>query len=446
MTRTRTSLSALQRPLHQWLLGLALVCAGFAASAQQGSQMSIGRLNLQQGTVSVSSAGNDRWSAARPGRQLAVGDRIWTDRNARAEVYIGPAALRLDGGTYVEFTGIDEDTIRINASRGNLQLSVRDMSPGQRISISIDTPNLSAAIGAPGEYRIATDAADTTTTWVAVASGHLTLHGQNGISQVLTERQQTTVSGRNLATVRTTRSQNSSFDTWVAERSRFDDQSEPARYGQPAVVVPPAALVARQQQIEYEQAQQQAQWMEQQRAAQAAQQQQQEWQREQDWRQQQEWRRQEDWRQQREWQQRRDWRERAEQDRWQQQQQQQQLQLQLQRQQQQALRQQQEMQQRAAQAQALQQQQLLQQQQAAQMQLQQQRAAQQQALAQQQMLRQQQELQQRAAQMQQQAQAQQQALQQAQLRALQQQRGIQPQPGQPAGDDPRRLWTSPDSR
>ena len=440
MTRTRTSLSALRRPLHQWLLGLAVVCAGFAASAQQGSQMSIGRLNLQQGTVSVSSAGDERWSPARPGRQLAVGDRIWTDRNARAEVYIGPAALRLDGGTYVEFTGIDEDTIRISASRGNLQLSVRDMSSGQRISI--DTPNLSAAIGAPGEYRIATDAADTTTTWVAVASGHLTLHGQNGISQQLTERQQTTVSGRNLTTVRTTRSQNSSFDTWVAERSRFDDQSEPARYGQPAVVVPPAALIARQQQIEYEQAQQQAQWMEQQRAAQAAQQQQLEWQREQDWRQQQEWRRQEDWRQQREWQQRRDWRERAEQDRWQQQQ----LQLQLQRQQQQALRQQQEMQQRAAQAQALQQQQLLQQQQAAQMQLQQQRAAQQQALAQQQMLRQQQELQQRAAQMQQQAQAQQQALQQAQLRALQQQRGIQPQPAQPAGDDPRRLWTSPDSR
>ncbi|BEP39786.1 hypothetical protein GmRootV15_03750 [Variovorax sp. V15] len=403
------------------LLGLALVCAGFAANAQ-----SIGRLNLQQGTVSVSSAGDDRWSAARPGRELGAGDRIWTDRNARAEVYIGPAALRLDGGTYVEFTGIDEDTIRINAGRGNLQLSVRDMASGQRISI--DTPNLSAVIGAPGEYRIAVDEADTTTTWAAVASGHLTLRGQNGISQLLTGRQQTTVSGRNLTTVRTTRSQNSSFDTWVAERGRYDD---PVRYAQPAVAVPPAALIARQQQIEYEQARQQAQWMEQQRAAQAAQQQQLEWQREQDWRQQQEWR------------QRREWRDRAEQDRWQQQQQ---LQLQLQQQQRQALRQQQEMQQRAAQAQALQQQQLLQQQQAAQMQLQQQRAAQQQALAQQQMLRQQQELQQRTAQMQQQAQAQQQALQQAQLRALQQQRGTPPQPGQPAGDDPRRLWTSPDSR
>jgi hypothetical protein len=61
----------------------------------------------------------------------------------------------------------------------------------------------------------------------------------------------------------------------------------------------------------------------------------------------------------------------------------------------------------------------------------------------------------RAALAQQQVQAQQQAqqnamrqAQEAQLRALQQQRGIAPQP-QPQGqrsDDPRKLWTSPDSR
>ncbi|REN17208.1 chromosome partitioning protein ParA, partial [Mycobacterium tuberculosis] len=162
-----------------------------------------------------------------------------TDRNARAEVYVGPAALRLDGETHVEFSGIDEDTVRINASRGNLQLSVRDMSSGQRIRI--DTSNLSAEIEAPGEYRITADAA-TATTWAAVASGRLTLYGDRGISQLLTDRQQTTVSGRNLATVRTTPSPNSSFDTWVAERNRFEGQPGSTRYVQPAVVVPPAAL------------------------------------------------------------------------------------------------------------------------------------------------------------------------------------------------------------
>ena len=430
----RTRLPAFQRPLHRWVLGLALLCAGLSASAQQGPQGEVARLNVQEGAVSVSPAGQDRWYAARPDRALGIGDRLRTERNARAEVYIGQAALRLDGATDVEFSGPDE----ISVGRGDVQLRVGDDPSGQ--SLRIDTGNLSADIGAPGEYRLSTDSA---TTWVAVASGQLTLRGQNGASQRLTDRQQTTVSGRNLAAARNTRAQNSSFDAWVAERNRFDSAGGwpgPSRFVQPAA--PSAATIAREQQIEYERAQQaqQAQWLEQQRGAQAAQQLQ-EWQRDQEWRQQQEWQQQQDWRRQQ------DWRQRAEQDRWQQQRQQQQVQQQLQQQQQQALRQQQELQLRAAQAQAQQQQQLLQQQQ---------RAAQQaaQVQQQQQQLRQQQELQLRAAQMQQQALAQQQAqqnamrqAQEAQLRAIQQQQQQHgTAPAAPRGDDPRRLWTSPDSR
>lgn len=411
------------------MLGLALLCAGLSASAQQGPQGEVARLNVQEGAVSVSPAGQDRWYAARPDRALGIGDRLRTERNARAEVYIGQAALRLDGATDVEFSGPDE----ISVERGDVQLRVGDDPSGQ--SLRIDTGNLSADIGAPGEYRLSTDSA---TTWVAVASGQLTLRGQNGASQRLTDRQQTTVSGRNLAAARNTRAQNSSFDAWVAERNRFDSAGGwpvPSRFVQPAA--PSAATIAREQQVEYERAQQ-AQWLEQQRGAQAAQQLQ-EWQRDQEWRQQQEWQQQQDWRRQQ------DWRQRAEQDRWQQQRQQQQVQQQLQQQQQQALRQQQELQLRAAQAQAQQQQQLLQQQRAAQ------QAAQ---VQQQQQLRQQQELQLRAAQMQQQALAQQQAqqnamrqAQEAQLRAIQQQQQQHgTAPAAPRGDDPRRLWTSPDSR
>ncbi|MFM9924287.1 hypothetical protein VLK31_14940 [Variovorax sp. H27-G14] len=415
---------------RRWLLGMALLCAGLAASAQQ-RQDPIARLNVQQGTVSVSPAGQDRWYAARPQSELAAGDRLRTDRNARAEVYIGSAALRLDGQTQVEFSELDDDTVHLTANRGDVQLSVREALAGQRLTV--DTGNASVVIGAPGDYRIASDPA-AGTTWVAVASGQLALYGQNGASQRLGDRQQTTVSGRNLAAVRSTRTQSGGFDTWVAERNRLDDSSGYAGARPPLVRVPSAALIAQQQQRQYEQAQQ-LQWADQQRAAQAAQQQQ-EWQRDQDWRQQQEWRQQEDWRQQRQqqdWQQqqqqqRRDGRERAEQDRWQQQQQQQQMQL------------------RAAQAQAQQQQQLLQQQQRMT-----QQAAQAQQQQQQLQVRQQQEMQLRALQMQQQVQAQQAAqqntmrqAQEAQLRAIQQQRGVAP--AQPAGQDPSRLWTSPDSR
>jgi len=446
----RTTPGRIRRPLQHWLLGMALLCAGVAAGAQPGPAGQIARLNQQQGTVSIAPAGQDRWQAARQGGTLSVGDRVWTDRNARAELYIGPVALRLGSQTQVEFSGLDANFVDITTTRGELQLRVRDGLGGQRLKIH--TGNLHAVITAPGEYRFAADTV-ASTTWVAVTSGQLTLYGKNGASQLLTDRQQTTVSGRDLTAVQTTRAQNAGFDAWVAERNRIDDRSSGTpRFGPPDAPVPSAVLAVPPPQVRYEpdyraQQEQQLAWQREQDWRQ--QQEQEEFRRQEDLRREQEWRQQEDWRQQREWQQRRDWRQqRAEQDRWQQQQQQQQMQLQLQQQQQQALRQQQEMQLRAAQAQAMQQQQLLQQQQ---------RAAQQAAQAQQQQLqvRQQQEMQLRALQMQQQVQAQQAAqqnalrqAQEAQLRAIQQQqRGmaatLQQQQAQP--EDRSRLWTSPDA-
>ncbi|WP_438999139.1 DUF6600 domain-containing protein, partial [Variovorax beijingensis] len=217
----------LHRPLHRWLFGLVLLCLGAAASAQQDPPGRVARLNLQQGTVSFAPAGEDSWYDAQPNRPITSGDRLWTDRNARAEVHIGSAALRMDGQTHVEFSELDDDTVRLTANQGNLQLRVRDDLAGQRVEV--DTGNLAVVIDAPGEYRVAADPA-AGTTWIAVASGRVTLHGENGESQSLGARQQLTVSGRNLAAVGGAPAQSGSFDAWVAERNRIEDQSISARY------------------------------------------------------------------------------------------------------------------------------------------------------------------------------------------------------------------------
>jgi hypothetical protein len=221
-----TDLFVLSTP-RRWLLGLALLCVGLAASAQQDPPGRIARLNLQQGTVSFAPAGDDSWYDAQPNRPITTGDRLWTDRNARAELYVGSAALRLDGQTHVEFSEVDDDTARITSNQGDLQLRVRDDLAGQRVEI--DTGNLAVVIDAPGEYRIASDPA-AGTTWVAVASGRVTLYGDNGEQQSLGARQQLTVSGRNLQTVAGAPSRTGAFDTWVAERNRLEDQSVSARY------------------------------------------------------------------------------------------------------------------------------------------------------------------------------------------------------------------------
>ncbi|SCK31866.1 hypothetical protein VAR608DRAFT_2755 [Variovorax sp. HW608] len=220
--------SLLPRRAAGWLLGLSMLFVGLNAAAQQDPPGRVGRLNFQQGTVSVSPAGDDNWYRADPNRPLIAGDRLWTDRSSRAEIYVGSTAVRLDEQTAVTLSELDDQTLRITATQGDLQMRVRDELAGQRIEVG--TANLAAVIEGPGDYRIDTDPGAGTTR-VAVAAGSVMLFGENGESMPLDAHQQLTVSGRNLAADNGAPPRGSGdFDRWVAERDRLDDQSVSARY------------------------------------------------------------------------------------------------------------------------------------------------------------------------------------------------------------------------
>ncbi|MDM0000162.1 chromosome partitioning protein ParA [Variovorax sp. J22P240] len=212
-----------------WLLGLALLLTGFQAAAQQQDPPGrVGRLSFHQGAVSFSPAGDDSWYEVVPNRPLTTGDRLWTDRNARAELHVGSSAVRLDEQTSVTLSEIDDDTARITAEQGSVQVRVRDDLAGQRFEV--DTGNLAVVIDAPGDYRIETDPTAGTTR-VAVAAGNVTLYGEGGESMPLGAHQQITTSGRNLAAANGAPVRASGeFDRWVAERDRIEDQSISARY------------------------------------------------------------------------------------------------------------------------------------------------------------------------------------------------------------------------
>ena len=211
-----------------WLIALALLLAAGAATAQQDPPGRIGRLNVQQGAVSFSPAGGNDWFEADANRPLTTGDRLWTDRDARAELHLGADTLRLDEQTGITLSELDDDTARITASQGNLQLRVREELGGRRLEIG--TPNLAAVVDGPGDYRIETDPAAGITR-VAVASGRLTLFGEGGESVALGAQQQLIASGRHLAAASGApiRDDNG-FDRWVAERDRIEEQSISARY------------------------------------------------------------------------------------------------------------------------------------------------------------------------------------------------------------------------
>ena len=226
----RTSLT----PVLRWLIGLALLAAGALALAQQDPPGIVARLSYHQGSVSFSPAGDDSWYDAAPNRPITTGDRLWTDRNARAELHVGSTALRLDDQTSLDFSEIGDQTVRLTVLQGNLQVRVRDALTGQRLEV--DTGNLAFVIDGPGEYRFDADQ-QAGTTRVAVLGGSGTAYGENGESLPLGARQQLAVSGRNLQAAAVPPIQTAdAFDRWVAERNRQEDQSISARYVSRGVV------------------------------------------------------------------------------------------------------------------------------------------------------------------------------------------------------------------
>ena len=201
------------------------------AAAQQPSQdppARIARLNAHDGTVSFSPAGDDSWYDVVPNRPITSGDRLWTDRDSRAEVFIGSTAVRTDARSSLEFTQIDDSTVQLTLMQGSLDLHIHDDLDGQRFEV--DTGNLALVILTPGDYRIDADPAAGTTR-VAVAVGSATVYGENGAPLPLGPRQQITVSGRDLGTAATRVPQTAAaFDRWVGERNLIDERSASARF------------------------------------------------------------------------------------------------------------------------------------------------------------------------------------------------------------------------
>lgn len=136
----------------------------------------VARLAYTRGEVSFSPAGENDWVIATLNRPLIRGDRLWTDRDARAELQLGSAAVRLDEGTSLQLLNLDDRAAQVELTQGTLNLRVRRLYQGQ--SFEVDTPTLAFEITRPGQYRIDVDDQGQHTT-VAVWDGGGTAYGEH---------------------------------------------------------------------------------------------------------------------------------------------------------------------------------------------------------------------------------------------------------------------------
>ena len=165
---------ACNRVLFATLLFALMVAAPRPAAADDDDPPGrVARLSYATGQASFSPAGTDDWVAAVVNRPMTTGDKLWTDRDSRAELHIGSAAIRLGGETGFSFLNLDDRIMQIRLTEGTIGLRVRRL--GDEESIEIDTPNLAFSVLRPGRYRInVNEAGDTTIINVADGQGEVT--------------------------------------------------------------------------------------------------------------------------------------------------------------------------------------------------------------------------------------------------------------------------------
>lgn len=217
------------------VLAVVLLATAFSqlANAQDRDQDQddppgrVARLGHMEGSVSFQPAGESEWVEAVQNRPMTTGDKLWADRDSRAEVQLGSSTIDLAPNTGFSFLNLDDRTIQIQLSAGTVSVRVYDLD--RDTDYEIDTPNQAFVIHEPGRYRVeSSENGDYTVVTIREGEGESTGNGQ---SYTIHRGQRVTFQGTTSlnADVEQIGDQDQ-FDRWSDDRERRYEDSPSARY------------------------------------------------------------------------------------------------------------------------------------------------------------------------------------------------------------------------
>ncbi len=180
-----------------------------------------------EGSVSFQPAGESEWVEATRNRPMTTGDKVWADRDSRAEVQLGSSKIDLAANTGFSFLNLDDRTVQIQLSAGTINVRVYELD--RDTDYEIDTPNQAFLIHQPGRYRVeSSENGDYTVVTIREGEGESTGNGQ---SYTIHRGQRVTFSGTNALNADVQQiADPDQFDRWSDERERRYEDSPSARY------------------------------------------------------------------------------------------------------------------------------------------------------------------------------------------------------------------------
>ncbi|MGA2097370.1 MAG: DUF6600 domain-containing protein [Candidatus Acidiferrum sp.] len=137
----------------------------------------VARVSYIDGSVSIQPGGQGDWGAAAKNRPMTVGDKLWTDKDSRAELQTGVVSIHLGSMTALSFLNLDQTITQMRLAEGSVNFRVKEIREGD--VYEVDTPNVVFTIKEAGAFRIdVNENGDNTGITVIRGSGQVTASGK----------------------------------------------------------------------------------------------------------------------------------------------------------------------------------------------------------------------------------------------------------------------------
>jgi hypothetical protein len=188
----------------------------------------VARLSVVEGSVSMQPGGTGDWGNAMKNRPVTIGDKLWIDKDSRAELQAGQASIHLGPMTAVSFLNLDQNIIQMRLAEGKVNFRVREIRQGE--TYEIDTPNMAFTVKDAGAFRVdVNENGDFTGLTVIRGSGEIAASGQ--VTPVSSGQHVDVNGAEGSAQISTSSApQADALDQWAQQRDLAEDNSVSSKY------------------------------------------------------------------------------------------------------------------------------------------------------------------------------------------------------------------------
>jgi hypothetical protein len=213
------------------LLSLAGLMSFGAPKARAGEDKDpptrVARISFVDGSVSLQPGGEGDWGSAARNRPMTIGDKIWVDKDSRAELQAGPISIHLGSMTALSFLNLDQGITQMRLAEGSINFRVSELRQGD--VYEVDAPNLAFMVKEAGAFRIdVNENGDSSRVTVLRGEGEVTAGGK---TYEVHPGERAEFTGTDNIESNINRAPGpDGLDRWAAERDLKEDNSVSGKY------------------------------------------------------------------------------------------------------------------------------------------------------------------------------------------------------------------------